>query len=617
MHNISRNIQIGLGIVAAAAAALACTPAFADALLSGTIKTSDGKPLDGVTVSAKPDGGTVTTSVFTDENGQYYFPPLPNGHYRVWAQALSFQTAKSDVDLAANRQQDLSLAPMSDAEATYKQLPGNLVLDALPAATPEQARMKRIVRIVCTGCHTPSYPLQHRFDEAGWNAIIELMKNANVYGAYVGAERKPSGILDFHQKELAAYLAAARGPGTSDMNVKLEPRPSGEAARAMFKEYDLPLDADANLPANFVQNDGSDWSLGTPSTLIPGWGVHDSWPDLTGNLWFTCNIPNKQVTVGRIDAATGTVKLFKVAGPNGFAAQAHGMTRDRNGILWFNVNNGRGGLGRLDPATQNITVYIPPVGMTQTGGATTVDYDGKGNIWASAPDGALRFDPVAEKFTEYKSKTYKTPNGTGVTYGTAADRDGNGYWAEMVLDTIGVGTGDGQVSEIALAPDKTQSALLTPEEQKFYQTYNQPDFNSPLPWAQGPRRMGTDKNADVLWIGDSWGANLARIDTHTHAVKFIDLPAEQQPYHVAVDAHHDAWTNLWGADRVMRYDPDTEKWTAFDLPTRGAEPRYVSLLERNGQDMQVVLPYFRARKVAVMTLRSDAELAALKSQAGK
>ena len=91
--------------------------------------------------------------------------------------------------------------------------------------------MKRIVRTVCTGCHTASFPLQHRFDEAGWNAIIELMKNANVYGTFVGGERKPSGILDYHQKELAAYLAQARGPGASDMRVKLEPRPSGEAAR--------------------------------------------------------------------------------------------------------------------------------------------------------------------------------------------------------------------------------------------------------------------------------------------------------------------------------------------------------------------------------------------------
>ena len=48
--------------------------------------------------------------------------------------------------------------------------------------------MKRLVRNNCTGCHTASYVLQHRFDEAGWSAIIELMKNVNVYGTYMGAD---------------------------------------------------------------------------------------------------------------------------------------------------------------------------------------------------------------------------------------------------------------------------------------------------------------------------------------------------------------------------------------------------------------------------------------------
>ena len=98
-------------------------------------------------------------------------------------------------------------------------------------------------------------------------------------------------------------------------------------------------------------------------------------------------------------------------------AQTHGMTRDANGIIWFNVNPGRGGIGRIDPKTENIDVFIPPAGMSPTGGATTVDYDGKGKIWSSSPDGALRFDPDTGQFTEFKSITYKTPNGTGVTYG--------------------------------------------------------------------------------------------------------------------------------------------------------------------------------------------------------
>ena len=83
----------------------------ADALLSGMIKSSDGKAMGGVTVSAKPEGGTITTTVFTDEAGNYYFPPLPAGHYRVWAQALSYQTAKGEVDLAANAQAGFHARP--------------------------------------------------------------------------------------------------------------------------------------------------------------------------------------------------------------------------------------------------------------------------------------------------------------------------------------------------------------------------------------------------------------------------------------------------------------------------------------------------------------------------
>ena len=86
---------------------------------------------------------------------------------------------------------------------------------------------------------------------------------------------------------------------------------------------------------------------------------------------------------------------------------------------------------------------------------------------------------------------------------------------------------------------------------------------------------------------------------------------------MAVDTKHNAWTNLWGADRVLRYDPKTSTWTAFDLPTRGAEPRYVSLLEQEGAQTRVVLPYFRARKVAVITLRSEADLQSLKAAADR
>ncbi len=349
-------------------------PAFAaDAILSGAITSAAGEKMGGVTVSAKPEGATITTTVFTDADGRYFFPPMPGGKYRVWAQAVSYDTAKQDIDLAAGKAQDFTLKPAKDY---FRQLPGDLVLAALPEDNDGDKKMKRIVRTVCTGCHTPSYVLQHRFDEAGWNAILELMKHVNVYGIYQGPDHKATGVIDYNQKELAAYLAKARGPGEGAMKVTLRPRPSGEAARVVFREYDVPIDPDAGLTPEQIGNDGSDWSLGTPSTLIPGYGVHDAWLDLDGNIWFTCNVPNRYVTMARIDTKTGVVKPVKVNGQNGLAAPTHGLTRDPNGILWFNINPGKGGLGRLDPKTEKVQIYIPPQGMAPTGGATTVDFDG-------------------------------------------------------------------------------------------------------------------------------------------------------------------------------------------------------------------------------------------------
>ena len=97
-------------LLAAAAILLMVTAAHAaDQVLTGVISSS-GQKLEGVTVSAKMEGSTITTSIYTDEKGAYYFPPLPAGKYKVWAQALGFETAKSSVDLTAGRHQDLHAA---------------------------------------------------------------------------------------------------------------------------------------------------------------------------------------------------------------------------------------------------------------------------------------------------------------------------------------------------------------------------------------------------------------------------------------------------------------------------------------------------------------------------
>jgi len=599
-------------LLLACAASLAAAAHAAEPILSGAIGARSGQKLDGVTVSARLEGSTITTSVYTDTAGNYYFPPLPAGKYRVWAQALGFERSTATVDLSAAHRQDFTLQEIADAERRFRQLPGEMMVAALPEASTDDARMKKIFMNNCTGCHSTSYTLQFRFDEAGWNHIIDLMKIVPVTGVYPGPNAKPNQILQKHQKQLAAYLARARGPGESSMKVAPRPRPSGQAARAVWTLYDVPLNPDAGIGSRYNANDGTDWAMGTTSKL--GQLPHDGALGLDGTIYFTSNNPNRGVTIGKVDPATGTVKYLKADAPNGLAATAHGLVRDRAGNLWFDVNPGRRALGKLDVATEKFSIYQTPEGMAPLGGAVTIDIDGKGMVWASTPRGAVRFDPATEKFTEFKSAIpEQNAKGLAATYGAAGDRDGNGWWSQMAMDTVyKADIASGKAIEVKM-PDVKVDRLFG-EDRAFYEGVSDRGFNAPLPWSQGPRRMGTDKNADLLWVCNSFGSSFARVNTKTLETTIIPLPdPTMQAYHIAVDSRHNVWGNLWTSDRIVRYDPAANAWTVFDLPVRGTEIRHISLLER-GDKISVVMPVYRTSQMGVLTLRSEAELAALKAK---
>jgi len=353
-------------LLACALPLAAATPVqAADQLLSGRIASRAGQKLDGVTVSAKREGSTITTSVYTDAGGEYFFPPLPEGRYRVWAQALGFERMSGSVDLSAARRQDFTLAEIADPERRFRQLPGELMVAALPEASADDARMKKIFMNNCTGCHSTSYALQFRFDEAGWSKVIDLMKIVPVSGVYPGPTAKPNQILERHQKALAAYLARARGPGESSMKIASRPRPTGEAARAVWTLYDLQLNPDTGIGTTYNPNDGTDWALGTTSKL--GQLPHDGALGLDGTIYFTSNNPNRGVTIGKVNPATGAVKYLKAEAANGLAATAHGLARDRAGNLWFDVNPGRRALGKLDTASEKISIYQTPPEMAPLG----------------------------------------------------------------------------------------------------------------------------------------------------------------------------------------------------------------------------------------------------------
>ena len=68
--------------------------------IQGNIKSSDGAAMEGVLVSARASDRSFTTSVFTDRQGNYVFPSLDAGQYKVWAQAVGFEAGRAELALA-------------------------------------------------------------------------------------------------------------------------------------------------------------------------------------------------------------------------------------------------------------------------------------------------------------------------------------------------------------------------------------------------------------------------------------------------------------------------------------------------------------------------------------
>src|SRR5437773_1536077 len=130
------------------------------ALLTGAITSASGEKMEGVVVSARADGKTFTTSVYTDADGNYYFPPMAKGKYRVWAQAVTYEAGRAEVILADSvHRQPFVLKTLKDFE---NQLRGDEWVAALPEDTAEDRRMKTVFRMSCGGCHSQNTTLLTR-----------------------------------------------------------------------------------------------------------------------------------------------------------------------------------------------------------------------------------------------------------------------------------------------------------------------------------------------------------------------------------------------------------------------------------------------------------------------
>lgn len=561
----------------------------AGARLSGVVKSSTGRALEGVVVSARAQGKTYTTSVYTDAAGRYEFPALESGSYRVWAQAVGFHMAESSAQLAsADRRLPFTLAKLSDFE---KQLTGPELMASFGDDSPADNRMKTIMVDNCTGCHQSGFVLQNRFDERGWGVIIQMMERFTSTG-FTPPNAKPIGAMVEYKDELASYLARVRGPDSPALHLNPFPRPSGEATRIVVTEFDLTR---PDEPKGWVMpHNGSDWSEGIPSRY-EGRAAHDVAIDEAGNVWFADDVTPDR-TLGKLDPRTGLVTDYKYPDDKGNPISTHTLIRGLGGIFWASSES-EGIPIKFDPETQSFQRFPRPAEIPNSGGFVTQDHEG--NLWAPNSEGMLKLDPKAGKYTEFPSVTRGKS-----TYEIAVDRNDVVWMAQPTADRLAtVNARTGEVGEVALEPLDPKVTGATDRDREIT-AQAQLGQNNGTPALKGPRRMAADPNADLVWVSLYFADRLAKVDTKTRKVTEYPLPHRySQPYSVTVDKNHKVWLSMMNEDRIVRFDPGTEKFTEFLLPTHGTEARHI-FADNRTDPVTIWVPYDRTNKIARIEFRA-------------
>lgn len=582
-------LSLFLGALAffSSASHLNSRPAPGTATLSGTVK-SMGKSLEGIGVSARGANDTFTTTVYTDESGRYSFPPLPAGDYKIRAQAVGFEAANAAAALSAGagKPVDLTLAPLTDF---YKQLSGTEWAASLPADTPEDRRAKTIFINNCSGCHTVSFLLQNRFDAAGWTAVMTLMEKMLSIG-YAPENATPNAVIHAYKPEIAEYLGRVRGSADVPLNLKLLPRPSGDAARIVVTEYDL---SRPDMPGWIMEHNGTDWMEGTPSRWN-GRAAHDVAVDNSGFVWFADDATPER-TLGKLDPRTGKIAEYKLADDANAAETSHALVFDKIGNIWF-ANGTEGSPTKFDPETGKFSRYPRPEGIPYSGDFITLDT--KGHVWSPDREGAFMLDPETGKYTNYSLKPGKA------NYDIAAD-DEDKVWVSQPggNDMLVVDSHSGKVEPLALNAVTSPDYAVTAKDRELSASLDLTP-NTATPLEKGPRRSATDRGTDTVWVCEFFADRLAKIDAKTRKVTEYPLPHRfSQPYSATVNPKdHTVWLTLLNGDRIAKFDPATEKFTEYTLPTRGTEIRHIQV-DSSTNPPTIWLPYDRTNKIARIQFR--------------
>ena len=514
-------ISVGLAL-ALAGPGLLPAQAQTPAALTGQVSSGEEGPMEGVLISAKKAGSTITITVVSDAQGNYSFPAakLEPGQYSLRIRAVGYDLDRpASVDVAAQQpaKHDLKLRKTEDLAA---QLSNAEWLASFPGTDQQKNAM-----LGCVGCHTLERVARstHKPDDFIHVTLPRMQGYVNQsIPAAPQLRRGERRMEERGDQRVQVYRGMADFLGGVNLSsgpqwnyaLKTLPRPKGRSTRVVITEYDLPRE-----------------------TIQP----HDVVIDADGIAWYSSF---GEQFLGRLDPKTGKaseypVPMHKPGFPTGFL----GLRTDKAGDLWLG-NMYQATMVKFDRKSESFKYFpLPPeqnIDAAQVNMVSPQSSHVDGKVWSQNNGfaGVHRLDLATgqiETWEPFKDAPKGEPHNI---YDVVPDSKNNVYFTDFRQKHIG--RIDAKTGEIKLF------AILTP---------------SPA------LRRGQMDAQDRLWFGEYRGDKIGMFDTKTEKFTEWSMPTRwTNPYDVTLDKNEEAWTGSMLNDRVVRLDTKSGDFTEYLLP---------------------------------------------------
>ena len=487
--------------------------------LTGLVTSVEEGAMEGVLVSVKKTGSTVTLTVVSDRQGRYRFPPsrLEHGAYTLRIRATGYDLDDAvAINLVSGKATTADLT-LRKARDLASQLSNAEWLASASGTDAQKASIRP-----CTHCHTLERVLRTRYDADQWVSVIERMSTYPQLSFPLKIQKLPAprvgGGPDSPDQRRAAWRRQAEYLATINLHAgpqwsyafKTQPRPTGKATQVLYTEFDLPQ-----------------------KTRQP----HDVIVDSKGIAW---SASFGEQILGKLDPATGSVTeyqipLLKPGAPTGVL----GVRFDRDENPWMGMQF-QGGIAKFDRKSETFQTWsLPPalngphVQINQVSpGQSHVD----GKVWLqdAGTYTVLRLDVASGKFDVFEPYAIPRPN----VYDVIPDSSNNGFFLTMGSEDVG-------------RIDAKTGAI------RIFKT----------PTARSAPRRGMMDTQDRLWFGENNGDRIGMFDTRTERFQEWPVPTPGAwPYDATADKNGDVWSGNEYNDRIARLDPKSGQFVEYLLP---------------------------------------------------